>query len=310
MDLRSLQVFATVARCLSFTRAAEELHMSVSAVSRSIARLEDELGSPLFDRDRRGMRATPAARELGVVASRMQNEWRELQRSLSAGTALSGELRVFCSVTATHRLLSPLLAAYREACPAVDVLLITGDQADGVARVQGGDADVAIIARPPQLAETLAFLHITDSPLRVCLPRNPCPMREQLDRMPPAGRAGLLGELPWILPERGVSKDAIEAWLHARYGVLPPVYARVAGHEAIVAMASLGLGVGVAPQLVIEASGLVDSLEYALAEEGLPPMAIGLCTRAARAQDPVIAELWRVTTAQVSIAPFAIMAGR
>ena len=299
-----------VDRCLNFTRAAAELHMSVSAVSRSIARLEDELGALLFDRDRRGMRPTPAARELAVVASRMQSEWRELQRSLSAGAALSGELRVFCSVTATHQLLSPLLAAYREACPAVDILLITGDQADGIERVRAGEADVAVIARPPELPPALRFLHITDSPLRVCLPRNPCPLRERLDAAAPEERAALLGQFAWILPERGVSKDAIESWLQDRYGFLPPVYARVAGHEAIVAMASLGLGVGVAPQLVIEASGLAESLEYALAEEGLPPLAVGLCTRTARVQDPVIAELWRVAAEQVSTAPFAIIPGR
>ena len=192
MDLRALQVFATVAKSLNFTRAAEELHMSVSAVSRTIARLEEELGSPLFDRDRRGMKPTPAAEELTRVASRMQNDWRDLQRSLSAGAALSGELRVFCSVTATHRLLSPLLAAYRDACPAVDVRLITGDQADGVTRVMADEADVAVVARPASLSSSLSYLHITDSPLRICLPAKPCPLRDRIDRVDPRDRAAQL----------------------------------------------------------------------------------------------------------------------
>lgn len=296
MDLKSLRVFAVVLRSLSFTEAAGELHMSVSAVSRCIGRLEQELGSPLFDRDRRGMRPTSAAAELSRVATKMEADWRGLQRALSAGSALCGELRIFCSVTATHRLLSPLLAAYREACPGVNVLLITGDQADGVEHVRNGDADVAVIARPAQLPDTLSFLHVTDSPLRLCLPLADCPLRRQIDHVATSSRLALLGELPWILPERGVSKDAIESWLLQHFGRLPPVYARVAGHEAIVAMVSLGLGVGVAPELVIDASGLAKTLELVELEDALQPLAIGLSVREGRVQDPVVAELWRVAT--------------
>jgi LysR family positive regulator for ilvC len=308
MDLRALEVFATVNRSLSFTRAAQELHMSVSAVSRSVARLEEELGAMLFDRDRRGMRPTAAARELSRVATRIEAEWRGLQQSLSAGGALTGELRVFCSVTATHSLLSPLLAAYRDACPGVDVRLVTGDQADGISRVQRGEADVAVIARPGSLSGALAYLHITDSPLRVCVPRSDCPLKERIDAASGSERAALIGKLPWILPERGVSKDAIEAWLTGRFAQLPPVYARVAGHEAIVAMVSLGLGLGAAPQLVIEASGLADTLDYEDVGDGLPPLAIGLCARAGRVRDPLVAELWRVAKGQEDTAPFAMMA--
>ena len=123
------------------------------------------------------MRPTTAAVELSRVAARMEAEWRGLQRALGESTALTGELRIFCSVTATHRLLSPLLSAYREACPGVHILLITGDQADGPERVRRGDADVAVIARPAQLPDALAYLHVTDSPLRLCLPRGDSPLR-------------------------------------------------------------------------------------------------------------------------------------
>jgi LysR family positive regulator for ilvC len=294
MDLKGLQIFGSVYRLLNFSRSAEELHLSVSAVSRSIARLEDELGAPLFDRDRRGMRPTAAAVELSRVASRMEAEWRALQASLGAGAALTGELRIFCSVTATHRLLSPLLAAYREACPGVDILLITGDQADGLERVRRGDADVAVIARPPLLPDSLAYLHVTDSPLQLCLPAGECPLQERLASASPARRLALLGDVPWILPERGVSREAIEAWLLNRYGALPPVYARVAGHEAIVAMVALGLGVGMVPELVIDASGLAGQLQLPRLPEAPYPMAVGLCAREGRVSDPVVAELWRV----------------
>jgi LysR family positive regulator for ilvC len=71
------------------------------------------------------------------------------------------------------------------------------------------------------------------------------------------------------------------------------VYARVAGHEAIAAMISLGLGVGVLPELVVAASGVANAVQgYPVT--ALPPMVVGLCARRSRLADPVISSLWDV----------------
>ena len=64
MDTRALAVFLSVADTLNFSRSGELLHMSVSAVSRTIRRLEDELGQPLLERDNRSVRLTGAGRVL------------------------------------------------------------------------------------------------------------------------------------------------------------------------------------------------------------------------------------------------------
>lgn len=293
MDLKSLQVFLAVSSNLSFTRTAAELHMSVSAVSRAIQRLEEELGCRLFERNRRSMVPTSAASSLRAVAEKTIVEWRDLQRRLGAGTPLVGDLRVFCSVTATHHLLLPLLSAYREACPGVNVRLQTGDQADGVERVRQGLADIAVIALPEQLADALDFLTLTESPLRLCLPSIDCAVTRALTDIPADQFLPALRHLPWILPERGVSKDATEAWLDSVLGGRPPVYARVAGHEAIAAMISLGLGVGILPELVVSASGVANTLDLK-AVPALASIVVGLCTRKSRLDDPVVSSLWDV----------------
>ncbi|WP_439107246.1 HTH-type transcriptional activator IlvY [Congregibacter sp.] len=294
MDLKSLHIFLSVCSNLSFTQTAAEQHLSVSAVSRSVLRLEEELGERLFDRDRRGMTATDAARRLQVVAERMLSDWRSLQQTLGSDGSLQGELRLFCSVTATHRLLSPLLAAHREAYPQVHILLQTGDQADGVERVRRGNSDVAVIARPESLGASFAFSPLASTPLCLCLPSVDCDLRDALQELSGQALWTALEEAPWVLPERGVSKDLIDRLLNRRFVRSPSIYARVAGHEAIVAMVSLGLGVAILPRLVVEASGLGENLRVIVLEEDLPRFEIGLCTRRPRLVDPVIHGLWQV----------------
>ncbi|GAB5413044.1 MAG: HTH-type transcriptional activator IlvY [Congregibacter sp.] len=299
MDLKSLKVFLSVCRSMSFTQAASELHMSVSAVSRTIVRLEDDLGETLFDRDRRGMRPTSATRGLQAYAERALTDWAQLKQAMGSAEHLQGDLRVFCSVTATHRLLSPLLGAYREAFPGVNVALQTGDQADGVDKVARGETDVAVVARPAMLPDKLAFERLTRSSLMLCLPRMDCRITQSLADLDAAYIEYALGDMPWILPDRGVSAEAIDRWLRLRYESFPEVYARVAGHEAIVAMVSLGLGVAIVPKLVIDASGVGKELQVLSLSTHLAPLAIGLCAKAGRLGDPVIAGLWRVASGEL-----------
>jgi LysR family positive regulator for ilvC len=255
----------------------------------------------LFDRDRRGMRMTPAARRFRETAERVAREWLELRRDLDEGGQVSGELRVYCSVTATRQLLSPLLAAYRQAYPAVDVLLETGDQADGVDRVRRRHADVAVVARPASLREEFSFLRLAATPMCLCMPLSGpgSAALSSTGRAPDGMDADAmrwLAQAPWILPERGVSKDMIDEWLARYCGTVPKVYARVAGHEAIVAMVSLGLGVGIVPRLVLDASGLAGDLSVRTLERSMELLDIGLCTRAARRAEPLLAGLWDVAT--------------
>ena len=99
--------------------------------------------------------------------------------------------------------------------------------------------------------------------------------------------------IPFIVPERGITKEMLDTWLRDR-GIRPRIYAQVAGHEAIVAMVSLGLGIGIAPQLVIEASGMTASVSQIPVPDGLPPLTIGLCSLGQRLANPLVKSLWDV----------------
>ena len=293
MDTRALAVFLSVADTLNFSRTGELLHMSVSAVSRTVRRLEDELGQPLLERDNRSVRLTGAGREFREYARHSLADWQRLRRKLGSEEELAGEVSLYCSVTATYSVLAPILESFRSAHPSVEIMMHTGDQADGISHVLDGQDDVAVSGRPAQLPQRLDFLPLLDTPLHLWAPTADCAVRQWVD----AGQAASSGydwnSVPFIVPERGITKEILDRWLQER-DVRPRVYAQVAGHEAIVAMVSLGLGIGLAPELVVRASGMAGSVSKIDLPDDLPPLTIGLCSLKQRLLSPLVKSLWDV----------------
>jgi len=293
VDTRALAVFLSVADTLNFSRSSELLHMSVSAVSRTVQRLEDELGQPLLERDNRSVRLTSAGREFREYARHSVAEWQQLRRRLGSDEELAGEVSLYCSVTATYSVLAPILASFRATHPSVEIMMHTGDQADGISRILEGQDDLAVSGRPSQLPRRLEFLPLLESPLQFCMPAADCAVRDMvLAGESTTGEFDWAG-IPFIVPERGITKEILDAWF-AQRGIRPRIYAQVAGHEAIVAMVSLGLGIGIAPQLVVEASGMAASVDPIHVADGLPPLTIGLCSLRQRLASPLVKSLWDV----------------
>ncbi len=101
-------------------------------------------------------------------------------------------------------------------------------------------------------------------------------------------------QVPFIVPERGVTRDMIDVWF-ASVGVASPhLYAQVAGHEAIVAMVALGLGIGFAPDVVVRTSGFEHGVELVPLDQPLPNLRIGLCAQRRRLKNPLVDALWQV----------------
>jgi len=293
VDTRSLTIFLSVADTLNFSRSGELLHMSVSAVSRTIQRLEEELGQQLLERDNRTVRLTSAGREFREYARRSVAEWQQLRRKLGNEEELAGEVSLYCSVTASYSVLAPILEAFRVSHPSVEIMMHTGDQADGVGRILEGRDDVAVSGRPVQLPRRLEFLPLLESPLLFCAPKAECAVRDMIREGDSGSSDFDWSAIPFIVPERGTTKEMLDAWFSER-GIRPRIYAQVAGHEAIVAMVSLGLGVGIAPELVLDASGLSDTVGRIDLDEGLPPLTVGLCSLKSRLASPLVKSLWDV----------------
>lgn len=285
MDIKTLQAFVVLAETLHFGRAAEQSHLSASALTRLLQRLESELGVSLFQRDNRHVALTPEGQQFLVYARDALQRWQACRQSLhEASGVLRGELRLFCSVTASYHFLSQLLPRFRRRYPDIDIHLHTGDQAESVQRIASGREDLAIAARGQVWMKGLAFLPLATSPLVFIASDD-----ERLPE-PPTQDEGW-SQIPLIVAERGLSRDWLDDWFRVR-GLRPRIQAQVAGHEAIVSMVGLGYGVGVVPQLVLDNSPLRDQVRIWPQGPALPALAIGLCCRQKQLANPLVQAFW------------------
>ena len=158
MDLRDLKTFLHLAESRHFGRSARAMHVSPSTLSRQIQRLEEDLGQPLFVRDNRTVTLTEAGEELRTFAQQTLLQYQQLRHTIDQqGPSLSGELHIFCSVTAAYSHLPPILDRFRAEHPSVEIKLTTGDAADAMEKVVTGEADLAIAGKPETLPGAVAF---------------------------------------------------------------------------------------------------------------------------------------------------------
>jgi LysR family positive regulator for ilvC len=285
MDIRSLTLFQHLATSLHFGKTAAVFHVSPSTLSRSIQRLEEQLGAQLLIRDNRSVLLTKEGKKLLAYADQQISQFESLKQSLNQSQKeLSGSLKLYCSVTASYSYLPPLLEKFRQAHPNIDINLDTGDAADGIDQIKNQRVDLAIAARPDELSSRIHFQTIATVPLAITAPTINCAVKKAL-------QAEVIdwANLPIILPEHGVARKRFEQWFRQKYSGRPNVYAQVSGQEALVSMVALGCGIGIAPNVVVENSPVKDRIEL-LPGTRIAPFDLGLCCFKKKLNDPLIAE--------------------
>lgn len=156
LTIRQLQVFVSVARHLSFARAAEELHLTQPAVSMQVKELESTVGLPLFDRGGRKIALTTPGEYFLVHARKMLAALKDAADTMARMKGVeSGRLTI--GIVSTGKYFVPrLLAAFRREHPAVELRLEVGNRQALVAQLQSNEVDLAIMGTPPRELDTRA----------------------------------------------------------------------------------------------------------------------------------------------------------
>lgn len=141
----AVRYFLEVVRCGSITKAADKLNVASSAVSRQIARLEDELGTPLFDRHARGTVPNPAGELLASYALRMQLETERIGNELLALKGLRrGEVRLACTTGFSIHFLPTLIQRFRKQYAGIYFNMSVGSSTEVANRILAGEADIGV----------------------------------------------------------------------------------------------------------------------------------------------------------------------
>ncbi len=287
MEIRNLKLFKHLAESLHFGQTSRACNVTPSALTRIIQRMEDELGSTLFIRDNRSVELSPAGQVFKAFAEESIARWEKLQNELSRETMLTGEISLYCSVTAAYTILPGILGRFRKAYPDLHLNLHTGDAAKAITKLENSEVDITIAALPDRIPERLIYMDMLTTPLVFIAPRHYAEIVRYDDT-----------EIDWqqtpvIMAERGLSRERIEHWFKQKQ-IVPNIYAQVAGNEALIAMVSLGYGVGVVPSLVLEKSPMQEQITVLDVEPALQSFTIGLCTLKKKMAHPKILAFWEI----------------
>ncbi len=248
LSVDRMRVLHAIAANGSLNGAAVALHVTNSAVSQQLSKLEREVGQPLVERNGRGVRLTDAAELLvehtGRILSLVQRAEAELEAHRGA---VVGQLRISSIATAARGLAAPALAALHENHPGLRVRLVEREPDESVPSVARGESDMAVLVdwigstvpMPKDVIRAPLMEDIAD----IALPAtHPLAHRDRID----------LDEVvkeSWI----GWSGGSIcDTWLHGMLrerGVEPHVAHEAEEHQTKMALIAAGLGVAVLPRL-------------------------------------------------------------
>lgn len=248
LNLERLRTLHAVATTGSVRGAAAALHVTTSAVSQQLARLEREVGQGLLERQGRGIRLTDAGARLAGHAARLVEQVELIETDLADQRgAVAGELSVAAFATAARGLLPAVLGALRRDHPELDVRLAELEPAEALTAVGHGDADLAVVQDWPEapivLPDGLSSAPLLTDTLDVALPAG----------HPLSGRETValeeLGDADWV---SWPSDQLCHGWLRTTLrhnGIEARVRHTAAEHSTQLAVVAAGLGVAVIPRL-------------------------------------------------------------
>jgi DNA-binding transcriptional LysR family regulator len=252
LDPRRLRVLRAVALRGGVVDAAKVLHLTPSAVSQHLARLEHEAGLPLVDRSRRRAGLTPAGRLLAARAERIEQELAEARRELAllAGRS-SGPFTIGAFSTAVAHLLVPALAELTRTHPALEPRLTEVEGPEALRELRTGGLDLLVTEYdaadpgPHHGAADLASVPVADDEYRIVTPADWTPAPRTVTDLD--GR-------PWVGSPPGTACHRALERIAAEYGLTPRRVHACREFPTVLSLVRAGLGAAVVPTLALAAA--------------------------------------------------------
>jgi len=264
LTLRQFRVFDAVARHLSFSRAAEELHLSQPAVSMQVKGLEDIVGLPLTEQLGKKIFLTEAGREVLHASQSITARLNDLQHNLGQLRSIdTGRLNI-ASTSTVNAVATDILARFRGRHPGVSIHLDVSNRAEVLDQLVGNRIDLAIMGQVPD-GLGLEATRFMDNPLVViAAPDHPLARKKRISVRELASESFLVREAG------SGTRGAMERFFAAR-GLEIQSSMEMSSNEAIKQAVQAGLGLGILSLQTLEMELALKRLAV-LKVEGFPIM--------------------------------------
>jgi DNA-binding transcriptional LysR family regulator len=153
--MRQLKVFETVARLLSFSRAAEELHLTQPAVSTQVSKLEERVGLPLFEQLGKKIYLTPAGTTLLSYSRVIIQQIQSAEQAMAQFKGVSGGKLNVAVISAGDYFFPRILVDFASRHVGVTLNFTVHNREELLAQLSGNTTDLAIMVRPPNDLDTV-----------------------------------------------------------------------------------------------------------------------------------------------------------
>jgi DNA-binding transcriptional LysR family regulator len=245
MEVRQLQIFRTLAEELNFTRTAERVHTVQSNVTAQIKALEEELGTPLFDRLGRRVTLTDAGRRFQPFAEQALQAMEQGQRAMQPGAEPSGPLRIGAPESVLTYRLPQVLLAFRRRFPHVELIFRPYSDTNLCSMLETGKFDIAIQMSDANTNPAIKSIQLrTERVLLISDAKHPLANRRTVK---PADLAGQM----LLLTETGCCYRTKLDQTLALQNIRPGNITEFSSVEAIKQCVIAGMGLALLPEIVV-----------------------------------------------------------
>jgi DNA-binding transcriptional LysR family regulator len=281
MDFTALRYFSATAHSRSIRAAADQLHVSPSAISRQIAKLEHELKAPIFDRRAQGMRLTAAGE---VLLTKIDGVMREFSRVKSHIAALqdiqAGTVDVYCFQTAIESFVAPVLNRFHVQYPHVSFNVKMSSTDEAMEALVAGAAEVSLVLNPPDRDRIAALEVFRDQMVMAFSPSHPLAGRKTISLRDLQNFAFVQTE-----PSFGLRQQTDR--LFAKHRFEPATFCVTNSLALVKEVASIGTHCTVLPRFAVERELAAGSLKTAAVKEfASDPLVFCICTLGDRTMSP------------------------
>ena len=194
--LRQLKVFEAVARHRSFSRAAEELHLTQPAVSTQVGKLSEHAGLPLFEQVGKKIHLTAAGEQMLVSSREIIQKFQEAEEAMAQFKGVSGGRLNVSVISAGDYFFPRLLVEFAQRHAGVTLNFVVCNREELLSQLKENRTDLAVMVRPPEDADTVAEAFAPHPYVVVAAPEHPLAKMQRI----PVTR---IAREPFVVREKG-----------------------------------------------------------------------------------------------------------